>query len=215
VLEVSDTGHGIPLEVQPLLFEPFFTTKAPGKGTGLGLATCYGIVRQAGGRIEVLSEPGRGATFRVVLPATNDQPGLGEGQPAQDPAVGMPRGTETVLVAEDEPPVRDLATRMLGGMGYTVISGNDGQDALERARRYPGPIHLLVTDLVMPGMSGWQLSQTLRTERPGLRVLYISGYTEDSVAIEEALRHGDGFLAKPFSITDLVRRVREILDDRS
>jgi two-component system cell cycle sensor histidine kinase/response regulator CckA len=211
-LDVVDTGTGIPLEHQPHIFEPFFTTKEHGKGTGLGLATCYGIVRQAGGRIEVITAPDVGTTFRVILPAA-PLGRLPEGiVPAARGEVGIASGTETILLAEDEPQVRELAVRMLGGLGYQLMVASNGREAFETAARQKGPIDLLVTDVVMPEIDGRELAARLRAERPGIRVLYISGYAENSAAIEQALREGDGFLPKPFTVGDLARRVREILD---
>jgi CheY-like chemotaxis protein len=211
-LDVVDTGTGIPPEHQPHIFEPFFTTKEHGKGTGLGLATCYGIVRQAGGRIEVITAPDMGTTFRVILPAA-PLGGLPEGTvPAARGGVGIASGTETILLAEDEPQVRELAVRMLDGLGYQLMVASNGREALETAASLGQPIDLLVTDVVMPEIDGLELAARLRAERPGIRVLYISGYAEDSAAIEQALRDGDGFLPKPFTVGDLGRRVREILD---
>ncbi len=213
VLDVADTGVGIPAEQQASIFEPFFTTKEHGKGTGLGLATCYGIVRQAGGRIEVSSEPGAGTRFRVLLPA------LPEGTlPMHTPSHGTridslaPRGGETVLLAEDEPQVRQLALRLLRGLGYRVLVAESGEDALALAQGTPERIDALVTDVVMPGITGEELAGQLRLTRPDLRVLFISGYAEDSDAIERALREGDAFLPKPFTASSLARHVREVLD---
>ncbi len=213
LLDVIDTGIGIPPEQHASIFEPFFTTKEHGKGTGLGLATCYGIVRQAGGRIEVTSEPGRGSRFRVLLPA------LPEGTLAvHTPAHGTrieslaPRGGETVLLAEDEPQVRQLALRLLRGLGYNVLVAENGEAGLALARNSTQHIDLLVTDVVMPGMTGEELAGQLRRTRPDIRVLFISGYAEDSDAIERALREGDAFLPKPFTVSSLARHVREVLD---
>ena len=212
VLSVADTGVGISDEHQAHIFEPFFTTKELGKGTGLGLATCYGIVRQAGGRIEVRSAPGLGAAFRVILPPTAAPLPLPEADAAPETTVGLRAGSETILLAEDEPQVRQLAERMLGGLGYRVLPASDAAEALEAARTHRGMIDLLVTDVVMPGLNGRELAERLRESRPGLPVLYVSGYAADSAAIEEALRGGDGFLAKPFAATDLAQRVRQLLD---
>ena len=212
VLSVADTGVGIPAEDHAHIFEPFFTTKEHGKGTGLGLATCYGIIRQAGGRVEVRSAPGSGATFRVILPATLEPLHPPEAAPAALRAKGIPGGSETILLAEDEPQVRELAERMLGGLGYRVLASRDAAGALEAARSHQGAIDILVTDIVMPGLHGRELAERLRETRPGLPVLYVSGYAADSAAIEQALRGGDGFLAKPFAATDLAERVRQLLD---
>lgn len=213
LLDVTDTGIGIPTDQQASIFEPFFTTKEHGKGTGLGLATCYGIVRQAGGRIELSSESGRGSRFRVLLPA------LPEGSlPLNTPAQGTrietlaPRGGETVLLAEDEPQVRQLALRLLRGLGYQVLVAESGEEGLALAQGTTQEIDLLVTDVVMPGITGEELAVQLRQTRPDIRVLFISGYAEDSDAIERALAEGDAFLPKPFTAGNLARHVREVLD---
>ena len=209
-IDVVDTGIGIPAEQHASVFEPFFTTKEHGKGTGLGLATCYGIVRQAGGTIELTSEPGHGSRFRIVLPA------LPEGTlPVHTPSRGTridglePGGSECILFAEDEPQVRNLGERLFRGLGYRVLAAENGEVALARASGET--IDLLVTDVVMPGMTGEELAAELRKSRPDLRVLYISGYAEDSAAIERALRAGDAFLPKPFTVSELAGRVREVL----
>jgi len=213
-LDVTDTGVGIPAEAQAYIFEPFFTTKEHGKGTGLGLATCYGIVRQAGGHIEVESEPDRGSRFRIILPA------LPEGTiPVYTPArgtriEGMLQGRgELILLAEDEPQVRRLADRLLRGLGYRVLTAESGEAALSLAEEAGEPIDLLVTDVVMPGMGGGALVSELRRSRSDLKVLYISGYATDSDAIERALQQGDSFLAKPFTVGELAGRVRALLED--
>jgi CheY-like chemotaxis protein len=213
LLDVTDTGVGIPVDQQASIFEPFFTTKDFGKGTGLGLATCYGIVRQAGGRIELTSEPGMGSRFRVLLPA------LPQGTlPIHTPAFGTrieplaPRGGERVLLVEDEPQVRQLAERLLRGLGYEVLVADSGEAGLALAEKTSQHIDLLVTDVVMPGITGEELAGQLRRTRPDLRVLFISGYAEDSDAIERALREGDAFLPKPFTVSSLATHVREVLD---
>ena len=211
-IDVVDTGIGIPAEQHASIFEPFFTTKEHGKGTGLGLATCYGIVRQAGGIIELSSEPGHGSRFRIILPS------LPEGTlPVHTPSRGIriggmePGGGEVILFAEDEPQVRNLGERLFRGLGYRVLAAENGEAALTRAESSGEIIDLLVTDVVMPGMTGEELAAELRKSRPDLRVLYISGYAEDSAAIERALRAGDAFLPKPFTVSELAGRVREVL----
>jgi PAS domain S-box-containing protein len=212
LVEVRDTGTGMSPDIQARIFEPFFTTKERGKATGLGLATCYGIVHQAGGTIEVASVPGEGSTFRVLLPpASADTP---DDHPAPRPGALTTTlgGSETILLAEDEPMVRDLAIRVLEGLGYRVLVGKDGSEALAIADRLREPIHLLLTDVVMPGLSGPELAQRLTAERPGLAVLYVSGYAPDSVALAEALRSGAAFLPKPYNPADLAREVRATLD---
>ncbi len=213
VLDVVDTGVGIPADQHQSIFEPFFTTKEHGKGTGLGLATCYGIVRQAGGRIELRSEPGSGSRFRVLLPALPEGT-VADHTPAHSTRIESlaPRGGETVLLAEDEPQVRQLALRLLTGLGYRVLVAGSGEEGLALARKTPQRIDLLVTDVVMPGMTGEELAGQLRRARPDIRVLFISGYAEDSDAIERALREGDAFLPKPFTVSSLARHVREVLD---
>jgi PAS domain S-box-containing protein len=208
MVAVSDTGTGMDAETKARIFEPFFTTKEKGKGTGLGLSTVYGIVKQSGGNIWVYSEPGKGTTFKVYLPRVEEI--LAEGAPrSQDslPAVG----TETVLVVEDEPSIRTLSRRVLEARGYRVLEAGNGKDALERVRGEEGPIHLLLTDLVMPDMPGTELASRLEQLRPGVRVLFMSGYTDDGVVRNGLLGSGRAFLQKPFTPTILANKVREIL----
>jgi two-component system, cell cycle sensor histidine kinase and response regulator CckA len=209
LLSISDTGCGMTPEVKAHVFEPFFTTKGPGKGTGLGLATVYGIVEQSGGGIAVRSEPDAGTTFEILLPAVAEAPAAARSG-ANHKAV--PHGHETVLIVEDEEAVRRIVKLVLDSSGYTVLEAKDGQQALEIAKEHRGHFHLLVTDVVMPGMSGRQLVELLRADIPALRVLFISGYTDDTV-----MRHGivdgrESFLQKPFSPLALARKVREVLD---
>jgi signal transduction histidine kinase len=207
VLAVHDTGSGMSPEVQAHLFEPFFTTKAPGQGTGLGLATAYAIVRRHHGAITVESEPGQGSTFRIYLPQAEGSP---EATAPRLPAGPPPRGTETVLLVEDEPSVRRLVRGVLNGCGYTVLEAADGADALRVAETHPGPIHLLLTDVVMPGMGGPELAGRLAARRAELRVLYISGYPDGGPGA--ALQPGAALLGKPFSPEALAVRVRAVLD---
>ena len=209
MLAVSDSGVGIPREIERHIFEPFFTTKEPGKGTGLGLATVYGIVKQSGGYIECDSEPGRGTTFRIYLPRVDvPAPGVERlGRPAD--AAG---GTETILLVEDEEGVRELARDILRATGYTVIEARDGAEALLLSERHQGPLDLLLTDVVMPRMSGRELAERLTSLRPDLSVLYMSGYTDDAVIRHGVLGAGTAFLQKPFTPAILVGRVRETLD---
>jgi two-component system, cell cycle sensor histidine kinase and response regulator CckA len=211
LLTVRDTGTGIPLELHGKIFEPFFTTKPKGQGTGLGLATCYGIVRQAGGRIEVQSEAGAGTTFRVLLPGLSHGEG-GEPLPALPPGAEFaPRGSETILLAEDEPLTREAAARLLRSLGYRVLVAADSAAALATARHDREAIDLLLTDLMMPGMRGNELAALLRAEMPRLRVLFMSGYA-DEAAIESARETGTAILAKPFTVADLAASVRRVLD---
>ncbi len=211
-LEVKDTGIGIAPEHHAAIFDPFYTTKEQGQGTGLGLATVYGIVRQAGGHVEVASAAGQGASFKIRLPVHT---GGEAGEVAsRDPAAsaGLPRGTETILVAEDEAQVRELSSRLLRGLGYRVIAAAHGKDALALAESFTGPIHLLVTDLIMPELGGRELIERLRARRPELRALFVSGYPGDLGTLERALADGCTFLAKPFQMPDLARAVRDALD---
>ncbi|HKA61157.1 MAG TPA: ATP-binding protein [Methylomirabilota bacterium] len=209
MLAVSDSGVGIPREIQRHIFEPFFTTKEPGKGTGLGLATVYGIVKQSGGYIECDSAPGRGTTFRIYLPRV-DGPAPG-GERAGRP-VDAAGGTETILLVEDEEGVRELARDILRATGYTVIEARNGAEALLLSERHQGPLDLLLTDVVMPRMSGRELAERLTPLRPDLSVLYMSGYTDDAVIRHGVLGAGTAFLQKPFTPAILVDRVRETLD---
>ena len=209
LLAVSDTGVGMDEITQKHLFEPFFTTKEVGKGTGLGLATVYGIVKQSGGYIWVYSEPGRGTTLKVYLPRV---PGAAEPLPVAVESPELRRGTETVLLVEDAAPVRSLARKGLESYGYQVLEAADGPAALELSARHPRGIDILVTDVVMPGMSGRELAERLAPARPGMRVLYTSGYTDDAMVHQGVLRSGVAFLQKPFVPETLARKVREVLD---
>ena len=209
MLAVTDTGIGMDAETRSQIFEPFFTTKERGKGTGLGLSVVYGIVKQSGGSVWVYSEPGRGTTFKVYLPRV-DEPVEGlELESAVQPVAG---GTETVLVAEDDPAVREIVADVLTRKGYRVLRAPDGQTALEMARAAAGEIHLLVTDIVMPGMTGRQLAEAFAIARPGVRVLYMSGYTDGAVVRQGVLAEGLPFLQKPFTPNALALKVREVLD---
>ncbi|MEW6756057.1 MAG: ATP-binding protein, partial [Candidatus Latescibacterota bacterium] len=209
MLAVTDTGVGMDAATRERIFEPFFTTKEEGKGTGLGLSVVYGIVRQSGGHIYVYSEPGEGTTFKVYLPRV-------EGEavpPGERPAEGDDlRGTETVLVAEDDAGVRFLVEQVLRECGYTVLAAASGPEALARSEGQVGPVHLLLTDIVMPGMRGPDLAARLRQRHPGLRVLYMSGYAERAVDASVLAQEGCALISKPFTPSALARRVRALLD---
>ena len=207
-LAVSDTGIGMTDEVKARVFEPFFTTKEPGKGTGLGLAMTYGAVKTHNGHIAVYSEPNVGTTFKILLPATGDRP-TGPLSSERRPA---PRGAETVLLAEDDDTVRKFAKLVLEMQGYAVIEGAGGADALRAATGHSGAISLLITDVVMPGMGGRDLAEALRLRYPGLKVLYVSGYTDDAVVRHGIVAATDAFLQKPFTPLSLARKTRAVLD---
>jgi PAS domain S-box-containing protein len=209
-LSVSDTGVGMSEETQSHIFEPFFTTKAPGKGTGLGLSTVYGIIRQSGGQITVSSQQGMGTTFDVYLPCTDEI--VEASTSASSATLPKSRGGETVLLAEDEPQVRNLTREILTGLGYEVLVACDGVEALEVQTRHRRPIHLLISDVVMPRMSGGELAQRLRERIPSLPILFVSGYAGD-VNLSLHLPPGElMLLPKPFTGRELARRVRELLD---
>jgi PAS domain S-box-containing protein len=213
VLEATDTGCGMTPEVKAQVFEPFFTTKGPGQGTGLGLATVHAIAEQSGGRIEVESEPGQGATFRFYLPRAAEAATV---PPARSRnAAVLPHGTETVLLAEDEPAVRSLAARVLRGCGYVVLEAEDGAEAKQLVDRYGEPVHLLVTDVVMPGTGGRELAERLTARHPNLRVIYSSGYTDDQVVRHGVEQDRVHFLPKPYTPVALAAKVREVLDGGS
>jgi CheY-like chemotaxis protein len=208
MIAISDTGTGMDSQTLSHIFEPFFTTKPVGKGTGLGLATVYGIVTQAGGHITVRSRVGHGTTFKVHLPAVEEDAHLAGDLPvAQDG-----RGEETILFCEDEDLVRRLGCRILESAGYVVLDAVDGRQALEVARQHEGPIDLLVTDLIMPEMNGRDLAKALKAQRPDLQVLFISGYASDLLGPPHKCEEAIEFLAKPFRPPDLLGRVRQILE---
>jgi PAS domain S-box-containing protein len=208
-LTVSDTGTGMDAETQKRIFEPFFTTKEKGKGTGLGLSTVFGIIKQSEGHIWVYSEPGHGTTFKVYLPRVDKPPevvGPAKAEPEQ------PRGTETILLVEDEPSVRLLVRTTLESKGYHVLESTNGAEALLVSQQHKGNFHLLLTDLVMPGISGRVLAEQMVTLQPELKVLFMSGYTDDAVVRHGGLEAGMAFIQKPFTPDALARKVREVLD---
>jgi PAS domain S-box-containing protein len=210
MLAVSDTGGGISAEIRPHIFEPFFTTKEPDKGTGLGLSMVYGIVKQSGGEILVYSEVGVGTTFKLYLPRVTEDGAV----PTVHSGAGaaLPRGSETILLVEDEEEVNDLARECLEGSGYRVLAARHPGQALLMAERHKGPIDLLLTDVVMPHMNGGELSERIGAMRPGIRVLYVSGYTNAAISHRKELRGGGAFLEKPFMPDALVAKVREVID---
>ena len=208
-LAVSDTGVGMDAAIQAHLFEPFFTTKEPGKGTGLGLATVYGIVKQSDGYISVESAPGRGARFEVYLPRVDEVTDRIELAPTLVAPYG---GSETIFLVEDEDDLRELGREILEGQGYTVLEARNGREALEIGERHPGPIHLLMTDVVMPQMGGRELAERLVERRPETKVLYVSGYTADAIGQHGVLEANVTLLWKPFTPDALARKVREVLE---
>ena len=207
MLSVSDTGMGMDKETQSRIFEPFFTTKEKGKGTGLGLSTVYGIIKQSGGYVMVQSEPSRGTVFHIYLPQVDET--------AEKHAVASPGttvgGTETILLVEDEESVRQLVRDTLIARGYKVLAAEGGEAGLQEAARHKGKIDLVITDVVMPGMSGRELASQLVRSRPETKVLYLSGYTEDAIVNDGSIESGRAFLQKPFSLQNLSRKVREVL----
>jgi two-component system, cell cycle sensor histidine kinase and response regulator CckA len=211
MISVSDNGHGMDRETQVRVFEPFFTTKEKGKGTGLGLSTVYGIIKQSGGYVFVQSELDRGTTFTIYFPRVDEQ---SEAIAASAP-VAASGGTETILLVEDEESVRQLVRETLVSRGYHVLEAENGNAALNLAASHPETIHLVVTDVVMPGLNGHELAQKILASRPGIKVLYLSGYAEDAINASAAARQQKAFLQKPFTLQALTRKVREVLGPAS
>jgi len=211
MLAVSDTGMGMSPDTIAHIFEPFYTTKESGRGTGLGLSTVYGIVKQSGGYIWVYSEPGHGTTFKVYLPRVEEAV---ESLPVEKSGEGDRKrtGTETILLVEDEPQLRELTRSVLQARGYEVVEAKNSAEAEQLAEKYGAKIHLLLTDVIMPGISGRELAKRLSAQRPALRVLYMSGYTYNVIAQGGTLERGVAFLQKPFTPRVLVEKVREVLD---
>ncbi|MFA6240202.1 MAG: response regulator [Candidatus Hydrogenedentales bacterium] len=209
LLSVSDTGVGMSKETLQQVFEPFFTTKEVGKGTGLGLATVYGIVRQSGGQIQVYSEVGLGTTFKIYLPLA---------ETAESPRLHAHRtgvtatGTESVLIVEDDASLRRMTQRILQEAGYTVLSVANGKEALQTLEQNPIAVNLMLTDVVMPGMSGRELAETVLAERPELKVMYMSGYTDDAIVHHGVVEDSMHFISKPFTAENLTRKIRDVLD---
>jgi CheY-like chemotaxis protein len=208
MISVSDSGHGMDRETQARIFEPFFSTKEKNKGTGLGLSTVYGIIKQSGGYVFVQSEIGRGTIFTIYFPRV-DAPSEAHGiAPVSHAAAG---GNETVLLVEDEDSVRQLVRETLESRGYRVLEAAHGNAALALAASHADPIHLLITDVVMPGLSGHELVQQILPARPAIKVLYLSGYAQDAFATPTPGEAQETFLQKPFTLQSLTRKVREIL----
>jgi CheY-like chemotaxis protein len=210
MLAVTDTGMGMDEVTRRQIFEPFFTTKGPGRGTGLGLSTVYGIIKQSDGFIFVESEVGRGASFEVCLPqvaeaASGDRP---------RPTVPPTPGTETILLVEDNDGLRKLARRILESAGYHVLAAASGEEALLVLERHEAPVHLLITDVVMPGINGRVLAERAGEVRSGMKVLYTSGYTDDAIVHHGVLDEGTAFIGKPFTAAELLRKIREVLDSQ-
>jgi two-component system cell cycle sensor histidine kinase/response regulator CckA len=209
MLAVSDTGIGMDPETQTHVFEPFFTTKVMGRGSGLGLSMVYGIVKQSEGLIEVYSEPGHGTTFKIYLPRV--------GEPAETlsekPSPEVPiRGTETILLVEDDRQVRELAGSVLTACGYTMLLADSAPAVISKCDEHRGAIHLLLTDVVMPRSGGREVAKQVTARRPGIKVLYMSGYTADAIVHHGVLDAGTSFLQKPFTPASLASKVREVLD---
>ena len=207
MIAVSDVGHGIPKDIMQRIFEPFFTTKQKGQGTGLGLSTAYGIIKQHQGHIAAYSEPDRGTTFKVYLPSSRE---IEDRVFTPHRTSSQRTGNETVLVVEDEATVRHLTCEMLENLGYTVMKASDPVQAMDLCREYSGPIDLLLTDVVMPQMDGRSLYRQLSPERPEMKVLYVSGYTEDAIVHHGVLDHDVNFLQKPFTVIGLTSKVRDV-----
>jgi PAS domain S-box-containing protein len=211
MLAISDTGTGMSAETRARVFEPFFSTKGVGQGTGLGLSTCYGIVKQSGGHISVYSEPGRGTTFKIYLPQVGQQTKISI--PRLE-AFNLPRGTETILLVEDDPALREMAATLLTRLGYTVLAAGNGVEALGlKNERGTGHIDLLFTDIVMPHMSGTELADRVRALYPYTKILFTSAYTENAIVHQGVLEKGVQLLQKPFTPSALARKVREVLDE--
>jgi CheY-like chemotaxis protein len=208
LLAITDDGHGIDEETLAHIFEPFFTTKGIGEGTGLGLATVYGIIKQNEGHIDVQSQPGVGTTFRIYIPRYGSE----RVEEAAEEAVEKLTGDETVLIVEDDEAILNIGMKILGKLGYNVLTANDPVDAVHLVENFAGVIHLLVTDVVMPRMNGRQLKDRLSAIRPGMKCLFMSGYPSDVIAHRGILEESIEFIQKPLSISTLARKVRKLLD---
>jgi CheY-like chemotaxis protein len=208
MLAVTDNGCGMDADTQAHIFEPFYTTKEKGKGTGLGLATVYGIVKQSGGYVWVYSEIGRGTTFKIYLPSVEEEV---VPQEIRKAVASLPRGTETVLLVEDEEGVRELAKEYLESCGYKVLVAQNGQAAIDLVSKHSGPIDLIMTDIVMPGLNGSDLAKKVKFLRPDIRVVYMSGYTDQAIIHHGILSSDVLLLQKPFTMSTLAHKLREAL----
>jgi CheY-like chemotaxis protein len=206
-LSVADTGTGMSKQVQERIFEPFYTTKGMGKGTGLGLSTVYGIVKQHNGHITVNSEQGRGTKFKILFPAVNSE----TDKITDRKHSNLTRGTETVLVVDDEPSIRKLLIETLQPLGYKVLDAPSGEDAVKVSDAYPGTIHLLVTDVIMQGVNGVQLAEALLQHRPHIKVIFVSGYTDDAIIQQDVVDKKMALLQKPLTPVLLTNKIREML----
>jgi two-component system cell cycle sensor histidine kinase/response regulator CckA len=208
MIAVSDTGKGMPPEVRERIFEPFFTTKEIGKGTGLGLSTVYGIVKQTGGNIWVYSEPGKGTSFKIYLPRVDDPlTKVGEKEESE-----LFRGVGVILVVEDDKDVREVVLEVLRTQGYSILEALNEEEALLICQQYKDTIHLMLTDVVMPQISGFDLAKRLVVLHPEMKVLFMSGYADNAIIQHGVLKEGLNFIQKPFSINELARKVREVLE---
>lgn len=208
VLALTDTGSGISEEAREQIFDPFFTTKELGKGTGLGLATVYGIIKQHGGQIYVYSEPGKGTTFKIYLPVKGDDMHTEKVPESVDT---IPAGDETILLVEDDASVREMIRAFLEPAGYTILSAGNGPEALALNKAQDGVIHLLLTDVIMPGMNGQEVADAVKKSRPDTRIIFMSGYTDDVIAHHGVLEEGVNFIQKPVTLGTLARELRRVL----
>ena len=211
MLAITDTGCGMDAKTKDHIFEPFFTTKKFGRGTGLGLATVYGIVKQSGGSVWVYSELGLGTTFKIYLPCIDQVP---EAESLVETTEKVERGSQTILIVEDDEALLQVTHRTLKNAGYAILAARSPEEAIRVSEIHPGPIHLMVTDVIMPGINGPQLAVHLSPSRPEMKVLYVSGYTDDTIVPYGVLEPGLAFLQKPFSLKVLARKVSEMLATR-
>ena len=206
MIAVSDTACGMDANTKSRAFEPFFTTREDGQGTGLGLSTAYGIVKQSGGNVWIYSEPGGGSTFKVYLPRAKQ-----DVEPSESEVPNGERGLETVLLAEDEESLRKMIREVLEAQGHTVLDAGDGREALSVSERYDGPIHAMITDVVMPQIGGSELAERLSSRRPNFKILYVSGYADNAILHHGILAPGVHFIQKPFAPEGLTSKLRKLL----